>query len=160
MWDEIKLEDIELQTKLELFCNTQKLMNDYYESTMTVEYAKNLLDKKQNLGMRVFIYEDEEYLLTLCFHLNGKGELRLLTTAVGKYTDIKIAISIAHEKMLEVMNDYGVDKVYAVWAKENYQAGDYYYKLYSDNDIAVENGYSKAETESFSEKSYLTWWYK
>jgi len=139
------------------FYDIQKMMNDYYETNLTPEGFYIVNQNKH--GLRAFVYDDGIVECTVCICWKYSDILKLQTTAVGKYDTLSNAVSIAQSKMKELMIEYGVTSIYALWATENYPAGQEYYSLYSSRNESIKNGFSDAVTELVRPDTYKTVWY-
>lgn len=130
MWTEIKYNDLAARQKEDLLAKwiaAQGEMNKYYKENFSLEYIKELLNRKRDLNARLFIYEDREYTITLATKYTTSGDFRLLTTSCPRYADIATACDIAQTKLIEIMKEHGKTNCFAVWEDNNYEKGNTYF---------------------------------
>lgn len=133
MWSDITNN----QSKLSEACVIQKAMGNYYNEVFSVEYIDTLIERKD---MRVLFYEDNYYQLIIADDVKPNGSVRLLFAGIGNYTDLGIAATLFHAKVLEIIAGRAVAEVYAIWDLSNYEHANAYFSRCADSILGASNG--------------------
>jgi intergrase/recombinase len=156
MWTEIKITDLESRDReaiaaLQKFVVSQAEMNKYYKDKYTLEDLKQMLNRKKDLEIRFFIYEDEEITATLALKKNDKGELRLLTTSCAR-GDLSKASDIVQEAIKKAMLRLNTNYCYALWSADNFEKGNSYFWTFVDR---CKQNFTSSSNEEYQTSKYI-----
>lgn len=127
MWTEILKNDV---AGIQDFVDIQQGCSDYYKEEITFDKAVAIYNRPSNETMRAFIYRDNEYEINLAVDFKNKTTLMLKTVGLGKFADINIAVDIVIGQVKQLMVEYGVTGVYAIWGDDPYpEVLDFYNRI-------------------------------
>jgi len=153
MWQEITILQAQafvttqVDSTLSKMCSIQAEMSEYYEQTSTPEKLSSvLINKAEKYKARAFFYDDGTTEMNLVFKVDSEGKLRCLTSAVGKYKDIDVAVGLILKKLSEVMAEYKTDYVYGLVPTDTKTLGGLWYGKFLIKKVFVENGFKDIKT--------------
>lgn len=155
MWTEIKLSDLvadstDTRRLLKRFIDAQAMMNKHYENRYTKENLREMLEKKSDLDMRLYFYDDGETEATMALKKNNAGELRLLTTACSK-GDVNAAADIVQAALIKAIQRLGLSEAYALWSADNYEAGNTYFWAFVER---CKTNFRESENTEYKKGNY------
>lgn len=165
MWREISLDMIQnyqdYLPELNRLYDMQAEMNSWYKDKMTIEYIRGMIENKQIRGIKAWVYFSPTLDMTLVTY-RGKEEkansFRILTASLGKYDDINKAVTLWHEKLKEIAGTYDLKEAYAIMLKDNYDKGNLWFGLLTDDTTAKSNGIKGVES-TFTVKNKISNFY-
>jgi hypothetical protein len=157
-WTEITIEQARafvatrVDSTLSKMCSIQAEMSEYYEQASKPEQLSGLLiNKAKQYNARAFFYDDGTTEMNLVFKVDFEGKLRCLTSAVGKYKDMDVAVKLMLKKLYDVMEEYKTDYVYGLVPTDTKTLGGTWYGKFLIKAVFIANGFKDIKTTEIEE---------